>query len=87
MKNTHCNTRNHRHGVFSKKPSSRNFRTRVIPYNSIFGIYGMSKTLDSGCSKKKTIRPKRDHAKRMVFLNVIFFSLRKKGKKTLKSCT
>ena len=53
MKNTHCNTRNHRHGVFCILPSSRNFRTRVIPYNSIFGIYGMSKTLDSGCSKKK----------------------------------
>lgn len=53
MKNRDCNTRNHRHGGFSKNPSSRNFRTRVIPYYSIFGIHGMSKTLDSGCSTKK----------------------------------
>ena len=53
MKNRDCNTRNHRHGGFPKKPSSCNFRTRIIPYYSIFGIYGMSKTLDSGCSKKK----------------------------------
>ena len=87
MKNTHCNTRNHRHGVFCILPSSRNFRTRVIPYYSIFGIYGMSKTLDSGCSKKKTIRPYRKCKKRLGFFNWIFFSLRKKGKKTLKSCT
>jgi hypothetical protein len=53
MKNRDCNTRNHRNGGFSKNPSSRNFRTRIIPYYSIFGIYGMSKTLDSGCSTKK----------------------------------
>lgn len=59
MKNRDCNTRNHRHGGFSKNPSSCNFRTRVIPYYSIFGIHGMSKILDSGCSTKKKSRAKK----------------------------
>ena len=67
MKNRDCNTRNHRHGGFSKKPSSCNFRTRVIPYYSIFGIYGMSKTLDSGCSTEKKSRPYLLHDKSHVF--------------------
>ena len=78
MKNRDCNTRNHRHGGFSKKPSSRNFRTRVIPYYSIFGIYGMSKTLDSGCSTEKKSRPYLLHDKSRVFFNQNYFSLRKK---------
>lgn len=80
MKNRDCNTRNHRHGVFPKKPSSRNFRTRVIPYYSIFGIYGMSKTLDSGCSTEKINCPKKTppnfFSRELRFL----FILRKKGK-------
>jgi hypothetical protein len=44
----------------------------------------MSKTLDSGCSKKKTIRPYRKCKKRLGFFNRIFFSLRKKGKNMFK---
>ena len=78
MKNTHCNTRNHRHGVFCILPCSRNFRTRVIPYYSIFGIYGMSKTLDSGCSTEKKIQLKLYPHESLVFFELIFFSLRKK---------
>ena len=71
MKNTRCNTRNHRHGGFPKKPSSRNFRTHDIPYNSIFGIHGMSKILDSGCSKKKINGPKINPP--IFFLKNLFF--------------
>ena len=87
MKNRDCNTRNHRHGVFPKKPSSRNFRTRIIPYYSIFGIYGMSKTLDSGCSKKK----KSYHEKTPPFFfsrkSCFLFILRKRGKNMSKNKT
>ncbi len=72
MKNRDCNTRNHRHGVFPKKPSSRNFRTRVIPYYSIFGIYGMSKTLDSGCSTEKINFPKK-HPQIFSQENCVFY--------------
>jgi len=68
MKNRDCNTRNHRHGGFSKNPSSCNFRTRVIPYYSIFGIHGMSKTLDSGCSTKK---------KSQAIINPLYFFFEK----------
>lgn len=38
MKKIDCNHMNHRHGVFCNLPSSPNFRTRDIPYYSIFGI-------------------------------------------------
>ena len=78
MKNIDCNTRNHRHGGFSKNPSSCNFRTRIIPYYSIFGIYGMSKTLDSGCSTEKKSQLKLYPHESLVFFELIFFSLRKK---------
>lgn len=85
MKNRDCNTRNHRHGVFPKKPSSRNFRTRIIPYYSIFGIHGMSKTLDSGCSKKKI----NDHKKTPPFFflknHVFYLYYAKKEKICLKT--
>ncbi len=43
MINIDCNHMNHRHGMFSKNLSARNFRTHDIPYYSIFGIHGMSK--------------------------------------------
>ena len=87
MKNSDCNTRNHRHGGFSKNPCSCNFRTRIIPYYSIFGIYGMSKILDSGCSKKK----KNDDEKTPPFFfsrkSRFLFILRKRGKNMSKNGT
>jgi hypothetical protein len=51
MKKVDCTHRNHRHGIFCNFSSSRNFRTHDIPYYSIFGIHGMSKILQTGCSK------------------------------------
>lgn len=84
MKNRDCNTRNHRHGVFPKNPSSRNFRTRVIPYYSIFGIYGMSKTLDSGCSTEKINFPKKTPPNFFSSELRFFIYLTQKGEKYVK---
>lgn len=67
MKKVHCTHRNHRHGIFSNLPSACNFRTHDIPYYSIFGIYGMSKILQSGCSKIYSCRPCSKNFRTRVF--------------------
>ena len=68
MKNVHCTPMNDRHGGFCNLPSSRNFRTHDIPYFIHIWNIGMSKILQSGCSKIYSWSPFFKNIKSRLFL-------------------